>query len=82
MEYIMYLEVQSSKEWIDSLLSQNALEHDSVWHGWAPPPDTPWWFDPPVDFQLWHKKGLDLSDQSRYFVSPSGMRIFIFEEQL
>lgn len=76
-EYILFLEMKASKEWVNAFANQNTLVIDTIRNEIA---DAPAWFKPARGFLVFRRKD-DLYG-SRYYFNLKEDRVFIFEAQL
>jgi len=76
-EYIMFMELKASKEWIEVYVKQNNLVLDDVADSLTN--DSPEWFKPTKDFMVFRQK--DKASNSRYYINLKEDRMFIFERQ-
>ncbi len=77
-EYIMYMELETTSQWLNEFIKQNYLSTDTT--KWDSPDDTPAWFLPTKEFQTWSSG--EEYDRSRFFIDTVNKRIFIYEIQL
>ncbi|MFN8206592.1 MAG: hypothetical protein U0T82_04195 [Bacteroidales bacterium] len=64
-EYIMYLKIKPTKQWLESFITQNQLVIDK--RNWTIPDDAPTWFKP-SDNSLRYSDGKDFNQGTRLFV--------------
>jgi hypothetical protein len=77
-EYILYMELQAPRFWIDQFIIQNNLVKDS--NDPALPSDAPNWFKPNKNSQVFKQKGY--SEGSLVFEDTAADRMFLYEIQL
>jgi len=78
-EYIMYLKIKPTKQWLDSYIKQNHLVIDN--RNWTKPDDSPAWFNPPAN-SLRYSDGKDFDQGTRYICDPISGICYIYEIQL
>jgi len=78
-EYILYLQIKPTKEWLDSFISQNKLVIDK--RNWTKPDDSPIWFEP-SDNSLRYSDGKDFEQGTRYIYDSISGICFLYEIQL
>ncbi len=77
-EYIMYLELKSSKTWWEEFIQHNSLAPDTT--KWSRPNDAPKWFTPSENSIQFGQTGF--SQGSRYFYDTTTGVCCIYEIQL
>jgi hypothetical protein len=78
-EYIMYLKLLPTENWLSEFLNQNQLKIDN--DNWTVPTDAPSWFNPP-NKSIRYKRDSNFDLGSRYFVEPTTGEMYIYEIQL
>jgi hypothetical protein len=78
-EYIMYLKIKPTDQWLDSFLKQNQLVIDK--RNWTKPDDAPSWFKP-SDNSVRYSDGKDFDQGTRYICDSTYRICYIYEIQL
>lgn len=78
-EYIVYLKLKSTKQWLNSFIKQNQLVIDK--RNWTKPDDAPDWFDP-SDNLIRYSDGKDFDQGTRYIYDSKSGICYIYEIQL
>lgn len=77
LEYILYLEFITSKEWVNEFVSQNGFVADTFQFEFSKPD----WFNPSDNFTQY--KLSDETDQgTRFYYDPFSGKCFLYEIQL
>ena len=77
-EYIMYLELKSTKIWWDEFVKQNNLVEDE--NKWIKTEETPAWFNPSEDSKM-YRLNTDFNESRCFYDEKTGL-CFIYEIQL
>jgi len=75
-EYILFLEMKASKDWVQVFVKQNRLLPDTITIGIDSHPD---WFTPSKDFQVF--RGENDFNGSRYYFNLKEDHVFMYEMQ-
>ena len=78
LEYIMYIELKTTKEWRKEFIKQNLLIPKNKDEELS---DKPNWFKPTNKLQLYVLND-SLKSNSKYYIDTINNHIFIYEEQL
>lgn len=78
LEYIMYMELKTTKEWRKEFIKQNNLIGSDSKEELV---DKPIWFKPSDDFKLYLLHD-SLSSNSRYYIDTINNHFYIYEIQL
>jgi len=79
-EYVLFMELQPSKEWYHEFMLENKLVETDDDDEWTAPHDAPTWFNPPKTYKVM-KLPLPYGE-SRYFIDPQTNHMFIFEIEM
>lgn len=77
-EYIMYIELKTTKEWRKEFIKQNSLILNNKDEELS---DKPNWFKPSNKFELYLLND-SLKSNSKYYIDTINNRLLIYEEQL
>lgn len=77
-EYITFLNIKASKNWIDNFVQQNNLKIAKG--NYSMPPEAPSWFVPKVGQKVYIEKGF--SQGSMFFVNEKTAEVLIYDIQL
>lgn len=75
-EYVMFIEMKASKEWVEAFVKQNNLKLDTAEYDLSNVPD---WFTPAKGFFTFRPE--NDAGGSRYYFNLKEDRVFIYEVQ-